>query len=812
MSNLATGICGPMNCDHCGQSLDGTPVTPHDREKFCCNGCAMAYQFIVECGLEKYYDLRKSQDMAATSPRPQTANHYLAYDEPAFYEKHCDPIDQCFSRVELYLEGIHCASCVWLLEKLPAMIAGVRQAQIDLKRSLIVIEWQTSRIRLSQIAHVLARLGYIPYPVRASDNHNLTRLNRRRDLIRIAIAGAVAGNIMLMAIPLYAGAFSGIDAEWVTLFRWGSMAMAMISLAGPGRVFFRGAWSALITRAPTLDLPIALGLGVGMVSGIVNTLMNQGDIYFDSLTILVFLLLVGRFIHRAQLERSMQYIDRLYAYTPLTCRIVKDGVARDIPLTALQTGDELEVRAGETIGADSQVESGQSTIDESWLTGEAQPRPVSKFSWIYAGTLNLSSRLRLRVKAVGELTRMGKLMKSISQMAYRKTPMVQLTDRIARRFIVAVLGLALVNFMLWMTVDVSHAIDTTVALLIVACPCALGLATPLTFALAIGQAARRMILMKRSDAFEYLAKPGIIYLDKTGTLTEGRYRMVHWHGDDAIKPLVAAVERHSAHPAARILTADFPDGEDISASEVVQHADGGISGIVGHDLIHIGSPAFITAQGIALPDWAQKELATAVSHACTPIAIAVNGIVAATAALGDSIRSDTTQSLSLLQQWGWQLGILSGDHQAVATGVGVKVGIPAVSIIGDLTPEQKLEKISEDYSNRTIVMVGDGVNDAGALAAATVGIAVHGGAEAGMTAANIYIHRPGVGAVVELIAAARRTMAIVYRNLTISLSYNFIAILLAINGAITPLVAAILMPISSLTVIIHTLMSSPFRR
>ena len=421
---------------------------------------------------------------------------------------------------------------------------------------------------------------------------------------------------------------------------------------------------------------------------------------------------------------------------------------------------------------------------------------------MHAGTLNLSTRLVVEVEAVGEATRVGRLMQLVEQHSRNRPPIVQFADRIAGRFVRIVLAVAALTFLYWIWYNPAKAIANSVALLIVTCPCALGLATPLAVTIAIGRAARRHILVKGGEVFEVLTRPGVMLLDKTGTLTAGRIALVSWSGDEGLRPLVSALERHSAHPIAQALV-EGNEAElvgQIPVCDVAQTIGGGIVGTVAGRRLVVGSPKFVHEQGCEIPaaiDRAQQEIIAATA---TPVLVAVDGRAVAVAGLGDPLRPDAAESLDRLRKLGWKVRILSGDHPQVVAAIGRQLGIDAADAIGGAAPEDKLAAVREAAAHGTVVMVGDGVNDAAALAAASVGIAVHGGAEASLAAAHVYLDRPGLAPILELMHAARSTLRAIRRCFVASICYNSVAGTLAVTGVISPLMAAILMPISSFTV------------
>ncbi len=450
-----------------------------------------------------------------------------------------------------------------------------------------------------------------------------------------------------------------------------------------------------------------------------------------------------------------------------------------------------------------------STLDRSLLTGESLPEAVWTGDPVHAGTVNLSGRLLVEVRSTGEDTRVGRLMRLVEEGAQRRAPVVLQADRISGWFVAIVLTLALATVVIWARIDPANAIQHAVALLIVSCPCALGLATPLAVSAAIGRAARRKILIKGGDALENLARPGLMILDKTGTLTEGRLAVIRWWGDESVKPAVAALERHSAHPVARALAAAGDAGSTAAASGVREITGAGIEGVVEGRLVAVASPAHVERHLGGLPPAVTETVVSMADNALSPVVVTVDGRPVAVAGLGDPLRTDSRDSVSAIRASGWQVEILSGDHPVVVQTIASEVGVEPGSARGAATPEDKLDAVRTS-GGVTVAMVGDGVNDAAALAAATVGIGVHGGAEATLAAADVYLGRPGLSPVVELLEGSRRTLGVIRRNLVFSLAYNIVAVAFAITGHMSPILAAILMPLSSMTVVLSSYRAKTF--
>lgn len=794
-----------LECDHCGLPVPAGLVEPGAERQFCCSGCRLAFDVIQDSGLDQFYRIRERVDEPGR-PAASSGRRYQEFDDASFVSLYGRTTSDGLATIDLYLEGVHCAACVWLVERTPIVISGVAECRLDIGRSLATVVWNPDTTKLSEVARFLDSIGYPCHPFRGAATREIERRADRGFLIRIAVAGAVAGNIMLLAFALYGGAFHGIETEYEQLFRWVSMVLSLPSVFWCANIFYRGAWGSLRTRTLHMDVPISVGILAGFGWGWVNTIRGQGEIYFDSVTVLIFLLLVGRFVQRRQQRSAARATELLFSLAPTVARLIVDDEVREVPIQALVPGSLVELRAGDTAPADGVVQDGVSTVDRSLLTGESRPVEVTIDDPVHAGTVNLSGRLLMAVRTTGENTRVGRLMRMVEENARRRAPVVRLADRISGWFVLAVLSLALATLIIWLRLDPEHAVDHAVALLIVSCPCALGLATPLAVAAAVGRAARRGILIKGGDALEELARTGRMILDKTGTITEGRMAVAQWTGDEWARSAAAEMEAQSSHPIALALST----GSHMTphpAVEVMAHPGRGLTGIWNGRSMVVGSPAFVVEQGAQLNQSFQTHILEVVKAGLTPVVVAADGEVAAVAALGDKVRDDAAASLERIRDLGWSLEVLSGDHPSTVATVASGLNLDGR---GGADPEFKAELVKRAAAEGRVVMVGDGVNDAAALAAATVGVGVHGGAEAALAAADIYLSRPGLNPVVELLEGSRRTLGVIRRNLFFSLGYNLVAVSMAMAGLMHPLVAAILMPLSSITVVVSSYRAKTF--
>lgn len=801
-------------CAHCGLPVPRGLLREGVGQQFCCHACDTAYHAIRAAGLDRYYDYLRADSAVRGTPARASGARYEEYDDPAFARLHCIDRPDGLRSATLLLEGLHCAACIWLLERVPTVVPGVAEARVDFGRAQIRLLYDAAVVPLSAIARFIDRLGYASHPLRERAAQEARRREDRAALVRIGIAGALLGNTMLIAFALYGGMFTGMEGHFSAFFRAASAALGALSVLWPGSVFFRGAIASLRMRTLHMDVPIALALAVGLVHGVVNTIRNSGEVYFDTLATLVFLLLIGRFIQQRQQRRAADAVELLFSLAPTSAVRLEDGVPRTVPIDALQIGDIVEVPAGGSVPVDGVVAEGRSTVNIALLTGESRPVEIGPGGRAAAGAVNLASPIRLRVEATGRATRVGQLMELVSEHARRRAPLVRLADRISAWFVLVVLTIAAMTLLAWLWIDAGAAIEHTVSLLIITCPCALGLATPMAIVVAIGRAARRGILVKGGETLEALASRGTIVFDKTGTLTRGELRLVSYIGPEHLKPLIAAAERSCNHPIARALARDLP-GHRGGDATITHTLGGGIRATIDSTELLIGSPRFVASEVggcLTLSVELRRALDSAAEAGQTPVLIAENGIPAAVAVLADEPRPESAGAIRELRAAGWNPMLLSGDDPRIARAVGASLGMNEANIRGGAAPEEKVEIVRGLSSRGRVVMVGDGVNDAAALAAATVGIAVQGGAEAALAAADAYLINPGLSPLVELVRGARLTTRAIKRNLLASLLYNLLFGGLAVCGLVNPLVAAVLMPLSGLTVVILSFRTGAFRK
>lgn len=736
-------------CPHCGAVVEGP------ENAFCCAGCETAYAIIRGAGLERYYEERD-----AYAPRP----------EPASGGWDAVPVEvepDGSSAVRLQVDGLRCASCVWVTEHVLQAKAGVKEAHVSYATGRATLRWDPSVTDLADLAGTVSALGYRPRLLGEESKPD------RSLLIRLGVATFAALNVMLLYASLYAGWFDGMAERFRALFQWTSLVLATPVALWAAAPFFAGAWSGLRRGFLHMDLPISLAVAVLYGHGVVVTMTGVGEAYLDSLTMLVALLLAGRVLEGHGRRRAAEAATSLAATLPATGRrIVGDGAIEVVPSTELKAGDRLAVGAGEEFAADGVVTAGKGSVRTALLTGESRPVVVEGGHHVYGGTHLVDGAVEIEVTTSAEdstVTRMAEGLRDAADRGGRPTS----ADRIAPWFTAGTLVVAFGTLVVWgVGVGWMPAMTATVAVLVVACPCALALSHPLAAAAGLGAAARRGILMRGSDALLDLAQVDTVALDKTGTVTEGALDVLA--ADDDVLRISAALERFSRHPVALAIVREavrrripLPMAEDVRET-----AGSGVEGVV-------------DGQRWALQagDAGEVRLVGAEGQ---------RGVVR----LGDQLRADAGAAVEELRDLGLAPALLSGDHAEVARRVAVATGIARWQ--GEMKPVQKAEWVEEKESmGARVLFAGDGLNDGPALAAASVGVAMGTGAASSILVADGVVGVPSIAPLAGAIRAARAARRVIRVNQLRSIAYNVAAVALAAAGWIDPLVAAVLMPLSS---------------
>ncbi len=822
MSGSPRGAALPAGaCAHCGLEVPAA-LRRGDGPQFCCGGCEQVYRLIQDWGYGQFYRFA-AQDGAPLEPARVSGREFGELDDPRLLAELTDPLAEGRCRTRLYLEGVHCAACVWLVEKLPEAVPGVDSIRLNVGSAVAEVVWDPARVPLSRIGQALDRLGYTPHLHRAGRLQEARRREDRSSLVKLGVAVACGMNLMFLHGALYAGERSGMATPFESYFRWVSLGVALPVMLFSARPFFQAAWAGLRARVVHIDLPIALGLAVAYAASAVNTVRGRGPIWFDSMTMLVAALLGARQVQRAAQRAALERADSLrgVAFVEFARRLTGDGLdspAVEVDVHRLSPGDRVEVRSGEIVPVDGVVLAGRSSLDNAVLTGESVPCPVAEGGAVSAGATNLGGRLVVRVDATGEKTRVGALFAIVEEALSRKPAVLRHSDRLARWFVWGVFGAGALTAALALPLGADVALQRVVSLFVVACPCGVALSVPLALSVALTRAARTGVYVKNPDALQKLRRVSHVLLDKTGTLTRGRAALARWDGTPEALDLARALEEHSAHAVAAAFasTAASRPRAVRQVGEVREDAGRGIAGLVDGREVLVGNRAHLERAGVAVTTEVDARIAALAASGLSPVLVAVDGRVEGTAGIGDALREDARATVDALRARGARVLVLSGDHPDVVARVAASLGLPGGDARGGLTPEAKrgivAELVAAPGRRGSVVMVGDGVNDAAALALADVGVAVHGGAGASIVAADVVLTREGTAPLVDLLDGARAVFRVIARNLAFSVAHNAAASALAVFGLVGPLLAAVLMPAGSLVVTLSSALARTFSR
>ncbi|MBS1229853.1 MAG: copper/silver-translocating P-type ATPase [Proteobacteria bacterium] len=801
------------NCYHCGLpvpaglalsvSIDGEP------RAMCCIGCQAVTQAIVDNGLADYY---RHRDALPDSPRealPAVLQGLALYDHADFQKSFVRDLGGGEREASLIIEGITCAACIWLNEQHVAQLPGVVGVQINFASRRARVRWDERRIKLSEILAAIAAIGYRAHPYDAAKSEDLARRERRSALWRVFVAGFGMMQVMMYAVPVYLAGDGDMAPDIEALLRWASMVLTLPVVLYSAAPFFRGAWRDLARRRVGMDVPVALGVGAAFAASVWATLTASGEVYFDSVTMFVFFLLGGRFLEMTARQRAVSVSEALARLMPaLAERLTAyphDRSTQQVIAADLKPGDVVLVKAGETIPADGQVLEGTSCANESLLTGESAPLAKSPGSMVTGGAVNVDSPLLIRVEQVGEATRLSAIIRLMERAAMEKPAIVELADRVAGRFILALLVIAAAVAVAWCLIDPSKALWITVSVLVVTCPCALSLATPVALSVASGAMARAGLLVTHGHAIETLARATHFVFDKTGTLTRGQMTLLATLplgelDSSSSLALAAAIEASSEHPIGAALRAAA--GESLPALTAIANESGsGMSALDHGRALRVGRLEYVAAlHGQPLPE------AAAAFAACSDTVIALGNEAGwlALFRLGDEVRPEAAAAIAALRAAGRQVALLSGDCAPVALKVAQALDIDEVHAA--VSPQGKHDYVSRLQAGGAVVaMIGDGVNDAPVLAQAQVSVAMGGGSQLARTQADLILLSENLEHLTRGFLVARRALAIIRQNLLWAFAYNLVALPLAMSGLVAPWMAGIGMSGSSLLVVLNSL-------
>ncbi len=771
------------SCTLCGLPADG---------EFCCIGCRNVHSILVESGVT---DFRNSEIFRESLRLGLISNPSLT----AATASQRVPEDAETREAAYQLSGMWCSACGWIIEHALAAEPGIRSAEVLFTSDLLKVKYCPQYLPPTRIPERVASLGYraVEYTGQNESDHS----ERRSLLLRLGVAFFLWLNVMTLSLVVYASYWEAISDSARQIVPWVLMALATPAVLYSAWPILRGAAFGIRNRTLRMETLVALGIVAAYVYSTVQAAIGGKHFYFDTACAIVMLVLLGKVLERGAKDRTAQSLALLYRMMPKKARLFADGRERFVSIEALQLGMKFMVKAGERIPADGVIASGDSHVDESVLTGESAPRHKRVGDDVASGSLNTEGVLEIRATRVGGDGTLNQIIRAVEAAMSSRSQIERTVDRVSRIFVPAVVMLAVLTLggCLWAGLPTATALMRSIAVLVIACPCALGIATPLAITAAVGACSRRGILVSDSRVLEMVGKVDVVLFDKTGTVTHGDFSVVGVAGPDSAIPYVAALEAYSEHPLGRAVVefaiAPIPEARDIRIAK-----GAGISGRVGELEVFAGNRGMVQTAGAVIDDSTEARASAWELQGRTVAFFGWGGAVTGALALGDRLRDEAARTIAELKRRGIRTALVSGDSAATTAWVASELGVEDYR--AGVLPAGKIDVIREYQAGGSVVaMIGDGVNDAPALAAADLGIALGSGTDLAMQAAPIVLMSSDLERVSEVFQAAHDTMRVVRQNLFWAFFYNVAGITLAILGILNPILAAGAMVLSSLSVI-----------
>ena len=799
----AESVCAAADtstCFHCGEPNPSTSALSFvvaGRERlFCCAGCLAVAQTIDAAGLAPFYAQRTSTTAARLAEAEDAPERHAARAVAAGLVNAVSPGHH---EAALLLEGLHCGACVWLIETWLARKPYIAEASVNFATRRARVRWRGEAMDLAAVLRDIEAIGYRAYAYDPARREALLRRETRALLLRMGVALLASMQVMMLAVPVYL-ADDAIEPGFKALLDWASLVITLPVVFYSAAPFFAGAARSLRARVPGMDVPIALGVAGAFAASVWSTVAGSGEVYYDSVTMFVALLLVARFFEHRARAKAARTIESVARELPATADRLRAGGVETVAVGALATDDLVRVPAGASVPADGVVVEGASSVEEALLTGESRPLRKQEGQTLLAGSINRESPLVMRVTAAGPSTTLASLGRLVERAADARPRSVRFAEYAAAWFVGILLVVAAGTALYWSHHDAARTLPVVFAVLVVSCPCALSLATPAAMAIAAGTLGRRGVLAVRPDALESLARADHVVFDKTGTLTVGRPRIVGVDVQgrldrDACLAIAAALEAGATHPLAQAFR-PFEAGTR-NVDMVIAVPGEGVEGRIGARRYRCGRPSWVAAIAHAVPE-------PRVADDAIVVALGDDRGWLATFVLEDALREGSAPLVRSLRSRHMTVTLLSGDRASVARGIADRAGI--VHWRGELRPDDKRAFVrTRQEEGARIAMVGDGLNDAPGLAQADVSIALGDAAALTRWTADIVVLGDDVSRVGDAFAIARRTLAVVRQNVAWAIGYNVVAVPLAAAGLVSPFAASVGMAASSLVVVANAM-------
>ena len=815
-----------MRCDHCLLPVAGQEALyedyPTGRKTFCCHACRAIYRMIQDEGLGDFYRKRDWQSSGIPESLRTPADTAL---ETADAEVEALPTfirgDGVVKEGDLMIDGIRCASCVWLNEKVLERTPGILSARVNFATHRAQVRWDSSQITLGRIVSRIRSIGYLARTYTPAAQEAMLERQNRDLLLRFGTAAFFSMQLMLFSFGLYAGFFQGIDPVSKQWLEYGALLVCTPVLFYSGWPFLKGALRGFRNRTLNMDVLIALGaFSAYMLS--IRQMFIGGEVYFDTSAMIITLVLLGRLLENSAKQKASEAVSRLLELQPQDVRMVKGTTSAIVPAAQVKEGDLIEILPGERVPLDGIVRQGSSETDASLVTGESRPVEVSPGSEVIGGSMNGLGSLIVEVTRIGQETVIAQISRLVEQAQAATAPIQRFADRISAYFIPFVIAASGFTFWYWYRYFYAdQSLLNAVSVLVIACPCALGLATPVAVLAGTGYAARKGILIKGGDILERMHKVNAVVLDKTGTITTGKMSVVEVLSAEWGVGSEQRKTKNTNLELVRCAASAEQGSEHLTGSAIVQYAKDqqiqlfpfaafravpgqGVEAMVQGSRVLVGKQAYLEANGIVIDLATSREASRIEQTGKTVVWVSRGDEFLGLLALMDIPKEDSQEAISLLKRMNINVTMVTGDNTGTAQAIADATGI--TSVIAGVLPQEKSEEIIRlRAQGRVVAMVGDGINDAPALVAADIGIAMASGSDIAMESADVVLMRSDLKSVVQAIELSRKTFRIIKQNLFWAFFYNVAAIPLAMAGLLNPIVAAAAMAISSVTVVMNSL-------
>ena len=788
-----------VKCTHCHLEFDEKVMIKeleNPELNFCCNGCQGVYHLLKDDGLDSFYDKMGKNSIA---PPVALGADSSNFDMESFKSRYIKTTNEGFSRVDLIIEGIHCAACIWLNEKVLGQTDGIVEASINFTNNKAKIVWDEDTIKLSEIIDKIRSIGYNAYPYDRSESEKQATKNNRDYFLRMSVAIFASMNLMMIGVAKYTGFFTGMEEDMLRLIHMAEFIFATPVVFYSGWIFYRGAYYGLKNKILNMDFLVSSGATLIYIYSLYVLFGGEGHSYFDSAGMIITFVLVGKYLEVIGKKGAVDTMDKIKSTIPLEATIIVEGGKRVVAIDKIEVGDIIEVKSGEKASVDGQIISGESSFDESSISGESLPVSKKSGDKVYSGTINLNQVIRYKAIKNYANSTLNSIVELLEDSLNSKPKIEDITNELSKHFSVVILSLAIATFAGWYFYEGSfeNSLIIAISVIIIACPCALALATPIASLIGVSWLAREGLLFKEAKFIETFAKANTIVLDKTGTITHGKLSVVKGNcevlNNEQLNILYSLVDS-STHPISKAikkyLEENFENIAHIELENIEQVDAKGLKASYNGDNIFGGNSELLEEVQINIG----KEYHSTIYH------FAIGSKLLVTFELEDTIKEDAKETIEYLHSQDIEVIMCSGDNEQIVSKVASEVGI--VNYQAKMSPIDKANYISKlKDEGKIVIMAGDGVNDALALSRASIAISMGNGADISIAVSDVVILNDSLKGLEKSVYISKRTFDFIKQNLAISLVYNVLTVPIAMAGYVIPLVAALSMSLSSLLVV-----------